>query len=92
MHFGTDGKGQLYVEWDVGAGGLKRAWIQRREGDKDWANVERYLNVVRIDRLDSGPAGNATDFPIYSSLSDKQVLRNFVIAVASVTALDLPVD
>ncbi len=90
MQWGFDGKGQRYLEWDVGNGGLKRAWIQHRTGEKDWASTGRYLNVVRCESYHTGPAGNATDFPIYNSLPDDQLLRNFVLAAAAVTSLNLP--
>jgi hypothetical protein len=52
---------------------------------KDWADTGRYLNVVRIDALGKGPAGNATDFPIWSKLSDEQILEAFVSAVCGIT-------
>jgi hypothetical protein len=44
MNIKKDGKGQPYLEWEIGPGGFKRAWIQHRETDKDWANTGRYLN------------------------------------------------
>ena len=37
-----------------------------------------------------GPAGQATDFPIFSGLSDEQILTSFVYAVSSVTGCELP--
>lgn len=49
MHFGNDGIGQRYVEWEVAPGTLKRAWVQYKDGDKDWAGTGRYLNVVRVE-------------------------------------------
>ncbi|WP_299141401.1 hypothetical protein [uncultured Vibrio sp.] len=66
MQIKKDAKGPLYIEWQQAAGGYKRAWVQHREPDRDWANTPegRYLNVVRIAELGAGPAGNATDFPI----------------------------
>ena len=88
-----DTKDQPYVEWEQAPGGFKRAWIQRKaDPAKDWAGAPdgRYLNVVRIERLGSGPAGNATDFPIFSSLPDEQILLSFVYAVTSVTGCRLP--
>jgi hypothetical protein len=90
MQFGVDGKGQMKVEWQV-AGAWKLAWIQDRSGtDKDWAGTGRYLNVVRTESPGAGPGGNATDFPITSSLSDKQILTAFVHAVSAVTGQALP--
>src|SRR3546814_5664302 len=74
MKIQRDSKDQPFIEWQQGASGFKRAWIQRKPGtDKDWANAKdgRYLNVVRVERRGAGPAGNATDFPIFSSLSDR---------------------
>ena len=82
----TDGNGQPYVEWSQGHGGYKRAWIRRpADPDKDWAGVGRYLNVVRVEEPDTGPAGNSTDFPISSDLDDEQILVAFVTAVTSIT-------
>jgi hypothetical protein len=97
MKIQSDSKGQPYIEWAQGPNGFKRAWVQRRPGpQKDWADASegRYLNVVRIDRLGAGPAGNATDFPIFSSLSDAQILVAFVTAVSAITGcpLDHPAE
>lgn len=92
MKFSSDGKKQKMVEWEVGRGGYKRAWIQDRTGtDKDWAGTGRYLNVVRTEGYGRGPGGNATDFPIYNSaLSDTQILTAFVQAVSAITGQPLP--
>ena len=66
------------------------SWVQHREGtDKDWAGTGRYLNVVRIDEFDNGPSGNATDFPIFSKLSDEQILIAFVSSVCAITGTAL---
>jgi hypothetical protein len=89
----TDTKGQRYIEWapPEAPTGHKRAWIRHAErGDKDWAGTERYLNVVRIDPSRPGIGGNSTDFPIYSTLSDEQILEAFVAAVCSITGCRLP--
>ena len=82
---------QKYLEWEIGPGGFKRAWVQRRTGDKDWAKTPggRYLNVVRVDEPDKGPSGNATDFPIFSSLPDEQILVAFVSSVCAITGCEL---
>lgn len=88
MQIQRDSKDQLFIEWRQAENGFKRAWIQYKPGtDKDWANAKdgRYLNVVRVERLGGGPAGNATDFPIFSSLSDEQILVAFVTAVSAIT-------
>jgi hypothetical protein len=58
MKIQRDSKGQPFIEWAQGATGFKRAWIQRKMGsDKDWAGTPegRYLNVVRIEALGTGP-------------------------------------
>ncbi|WP_424947993.1 hypothetical protein [Candidatus Spongiihabitans sp.] len=91
MNIKKDGKGQKYIDWFVGEGGGKRAWIQHREPDKDWANAlnGRYLNVARIDEIDKGPAGNATDFPIFNNMPDEQILKAFVFSVSSITGREL---
>lgn len=88
-----DQKGQSFIEWQQAPGGFKRAWIQRKDDSaKDWARTPeaRYLNVVRIERLGGGPAGNATDFPIFSALPDEQILVAFVYAVSVATGCELP--
>ena len=90
MEIKQDGKGQPYISWKQSSG-FKRAWIQNKAGtDRDWAGTGRYLNVVRTTELDGGPAGNATDFPIYSDLPDEQVLRAFVQSVCAITGCPLP--
>jgi len=86
-----DTKGQPFIEWEQAAGGYKRAWIQiKDEPDKDWAGSGRYLNVVRVEALRAGPAGNPTDFPIFSELSDEQILEAFVASVCAITGCRLP--
>src|SRR3546814_20082291 len=92
MKIQRDSKDQPFIEWQQGASGFKRAWIQRKPGkDKDWANDKdgRYLNVVRVERREAGPAGNATDFPIFSSLSDKKILLAIVTAGSATTGCTL---
>ena len=82
----------LNIAWDQ-SGGSKRAWVQTRAGEKNWAEVPggRYLNVARTETLEGGPSGNAADFPIYSNdLSDKQILEAFVAAVCAITGCRLP--
>lgn len=92
MEIKMDTKGQPYIEWEQAPGGYKRAWIQYRAGtDKDWAETPkgRYLNVVRIEELGSGPAGNATDFPIFSDIPDEQLLEAFIVCVSAITGCKL---
>ena len=92
MEIKRDKKDQPYIEWAQGKRGFKRAWIQRKtDPDKDWADAKdgRYLNVVRIEALGAGPAGNATDFPIYSDLPDEQILKAFVASVCAITGCEL---
>jgi hypothetical protein len=92
MEIQRDGKGQAFIEWPQGPNGFKRAWIQHKKGtEEDWANTPdgRYLNVVRIKQLGGGPAGNATDFPIYSALPDEQILVAFVASVSAITGCKL---
>lgn len=92
MKIQQDSKGQAFIEWQQGESGFKRAWIQHKAGtDKDWANAKdgRYLNVVRVEKRGGGPAGNATDFPIFSELSDTQILNAFVAAVSAITGCAL---
>lgn len=88
MKIQRDSKDQPFIEWQQSENGFKRAWVQRKPGtDKDWANAQdgRYLNVVRVERPGAGPAGNATDFPISSTLSDEEILVAFVTAVTDIT-------
>jgi hypothetical protein len=90
----TDSLGQPYIEWaqtdDDNPARFKRAWISRREPDKDWAGTGRYLNVVRIDHNRAGSGGAPTDFPIYCDLTDAQVLEAFVAGVCAATGCPLP--
>lgn len=91
MEIKRDKLNQPLIEWEQ-AGSFKRAWIQRRtEPDKNWAYSPegRYLNVVRIEALGKGPAGIATDFPVFSTLSDEQILTAFVSAVSAITGCKL---
>ena len=93
MNIQHDTKGQPFIEWEQAPGGYKRAWIQRKtDPEKDWASTPngRYLNVVRIEQLGGGPAGNATDFPIFSDLPDEQILVAFVASVSAITGCTLP--
>lgn len=89
-----DTLGQPFIEWHQGCGGYKRAWIQRRNPENDWAKAldRRYLNVARIEEPGGGPAGNATDFPVFSRLSDEQLLLTFVLCVSAITGLSLKQD
>jgi hypothetical protein len=90
VHIEQDGNGQPYIQWQQFGEGYKRAWIQQRKGDKDWAETGRYLNVVSTHGAAGGPAGNATDFPVFSRLPDEQVLEAFVAAVCAITGCQLP--
>lgn len=86
-----DQSNQPYIQWPQGQGGYKRAWIQHRTGAADWAGTGRYLNIARTPDADSGPAGNATDFPIFCTSNDAQVLEAFVAAVCAITGCQFPV-
>jgi hypothetical protein len=93
MHFGNDGKGQRYVEWEIHPSIYKRAWIQHRTGQKDWAGTGRYLNVVRVESVNSGPKGQAADFPVYlssSQMGDDQILTTFVYSVCAAVGNNHP--
>lgn len=85
-----DGKDQIYVEWSQGDNGSKRAWIRHADSDTDWAGTERYVNVVRVESLGTGPAGQSTDFPIFNTMPDEQILVAFVAAVCGVTGCRMP--
>jgi hypothetical protein len=92
MEILKDSNGSPYVEWEQAHGHYKRAWIQRKtEPDKDWATTPggRYLNVVRCDPKTRNPGGNSTDFPIFSNLSDEQILEAFVAATCAITGCKL---
>jgi len=82
LHWGVDGRGSTYVEWDIASGCHKRAWLQHRTGDRDWAGTGRYVNVTRIETLHSGPCGIPSDFPVFrDGASDRRVLEDFVLAI-----------
>lgn len=96
MDFFRDTNGSLCVEWEQapGLGISRRAWVQHRSADdleKNWARVPdgRYLNVGRLN--DEGNLGGIpADFPIFSRLSDRQVLVAFVYSVSAITGTELP--
>jgi len=79
---------QPYIEWQQVEGAYKRAWIQNREGDKDWAGTGRYLNVVRCQEK-GRVGGNPTDFPIHNDLPDEEILLAFVHSVSAITGARL---
>lgn len=93
MRFFKDGNGSLCVEWEQALGHKKRAWIQRKsDPDKNWAQTERYLNVVRVDSRTGNPGGNPTDFPVFCNLSDHQILEAFVSSTCAITGCPLPLS
>ena len=85
-----DGNDQNYIEWEQVSGAFKRAWIQIRPPEKDWAGSKgrRYLNVVRC-QSEGHPGGNPTDFPIWNDLPDEDILRAFVHSVSAITGANL---
>jgi len=89
MEIKRDQKNQPYIEWEQGPG-AKRAWIRHADASTNWANTGRYLNVTRIKELGTGPAGNSTDFPVYCSLPDEEILIAFVVAVCGITGCKFP--
>jgi hypothetical protein len=85
-----DGNGQPYIQWENAPGSFRRVWVRRPTSpDKDYAGTGRYLSVVRTQTIDSGPGGNATDFPIYNDLSDEQVVEAFVACISAITGAKL---
>ena len=95
MKFFTDTQGQLCLEWThwPGQEGMhKRAWIQRRQprGSKDWAGAPegRYVIVASLSP-DARPL-QGPDFPVFSDLSDKEVLMGIANAITGVVGCDLP--
>ena len=84
MEIHSDGKGQPYIEWEQLDGVFKRAWIQTRTGDDDWAGTGRYLNVVRCT-APGRTGGNPTDFPIFNDQPSEHVLIAFVPGVNALT-------
>jgi hypothetical protein len=91
MRFFKDGNGSLCVEWEQAFGHCKRAWIQRKsDPKKDWAKTpeRRYLNVVRVDKASGNPSGNATDFPVFCALPDREILETFVTSVCTITGVE----
>ena len=95
MKISKDGNGSPYIEWSQSGEHLKRAWIQRKTDQRDWAGTGRYLNVVRRSKDRPGSGGNPTDFPIFYSdaeKSDEDILRAFVKAACEITGCQLPED
>ncbi|MDJ0642467.1 MAG: hypothetical protein QNJ15_06600 [Erythrobacter sp.] len=88
MEIQQDGNGSPFIEWEQYKGGWKRAWIQYKADDRDWANTGRYLNVVRCN-APGRPGGNPTDFPIFDTeLSDNEILISFVALVNGLTGCE----
>src|SRR5258708_6136872 len=85
-----DTKGQPYTEWEQAPGIRKRAWIQRRDGEKDWAHHSRRQISETLYALTKLLQEILTDFPVFSQLPGQQVLEAFVGAVCAVTACPLP--
>lgn len=88
MQIQRDGNGSPFIEWEQAEGCYKRAWIQRKSDDRDWAGTGRYLNVVRCNSP-GHPGGNPTDFPIFNDLPDGQILIAFVQSVSAMTGCKL---
>ncbi len=91
MKIKRDTKGQPYIEWEQAKDIYKRAWIQDRRGEQDWAGTRWYLNVVRCDER-RNPDGIPADFPLYNKkynkkLSDEQILLAFVYATNAITGV-----
>ena len=89
MEIQKDGNGHSYIEWNQAGVAFKRAWVQHKTGDADWADTGRYLNVVRCN-TPGHPGGNPTDFPIFNQLPDEQILLSFVYAANSITGWSEP--
>lgn len=78
-----DGSEQPYIEWRqaVDANGkahVKRAWIRHSTAENDWADVGRYLHVARVE---NGKVNASPDFPVFSDLTDEQILVAFVVSL-----------
>lgn len=84
----VDGNGSKYIQWEQPSGGWKRAWIQHRSGERDWAGTGRYLIVARTGGADEGPT-QGPDFPVDSKLTDEQIIVAFIHAVSAVTGSPL---
>lgn len=82
-----DGQGQSYIQWKIADGNFRRVWVRRpKNSAKDYAKTGRYLSVVRTDSIDSKRiGGNPTDFPVYSEVSDDQILRTFIRCIIAMT-------
>jgi len=79
LNWGVDGRGSTYVEWEVAPHAYKRAWVQHRTGDRDWAGTGRYVNVTRVEGPRTGPSGIPADFPVYRpQATDRALLEDFV--------------
>lgn len=98
LTFHTDGKNQLYVEWEqgpasgAGIGGFKRAWIRQPQNPSDdWAGTGKYVSIAATSGLGQGPVGRSADFPIFSDgLPDDQMLVAFVTAICGLTGCRIP--
>ncbi len=80
-----DGYGQPYIQWKQGDR-EKRAWVQERTGETDWAGTRRYLNVAPCYK--GNPSGTGPDYPIYNDLSNEQILMAFFHSVNAITGCE----
>ena len=95
MRFFRDGKDQLCLEWSHWPGDEqfnKRAWIQYRQplSQKDWANSPEGRYVIVASLTESGNPLQGPDFPVFSTLSDKEILIGVANAFTEVTGVGLP--
>lgn len=85
---GIDSNGSPFIAWEQPRGGFKRAWVQHRDGETDWAQTGRYVMVARTETLEGGPKGMSADFPVYfkeEQAPDRQVLEAFVLSICLIT-------
>ena len=86
---GRDDNGSVFIAWEQ-SGGFKRAWLNQREGEKDWAQTGRYLNVARTATLGGRPSGDSADFPISDDRLDRQILDAIAAAVCAASGCHIP--
>jgi len=66
---------QLCVSWEQAPGGWKRAWVQYRTGDKDWAGTGRYVTIARcVDNGNNPAQGADTPIDLPTAISDREIL------------------
>lgn len=76
MKIKRDSLQQPYIEWSTDEEYNVRVWIKREKGSSFWRHI-RHLCIARCKAMGQ-PGANTVSIPIYSQVSDEQILAAFV--------------